>query len=404
MNKNQHPKILKSVEKKFNKGKSQSWKNKDFEDLSFRIHQKTKVLISVATLKRLFKKVKTSDSYSPQESTIGALIDYADYQEVSKTLNLKWLYVALPFIAIIIGTLFILSNKQNQVPKQEASMGKLKLLKLEGKCPTTAFFEFTIPKGQDTASIDFGDKTKRIPIKDQKQISHFYAYPGYFEAVLLSGKQKKSEHVKIIAPTEGWLAMSHYFKEDQDGRYYPIPLSQNQKNGIFHATPKHLNSLGIDTSKIVEVRLDNFQSTNFSGDSFQYKTKFKNRSFWPAIRCFSVYLSITGTDGSVLFKFVNEGCSTYGEYIIGEKSGDGRSEDLSRFVMNQNNWMNVTIVNENKTIVVTANDSIVFSDNYQKSIGKIIGTTLLFHGSGSVDYIHLTSANNQSVFCADFNE
>ena len=50
MNRAQHQNILQSVEKKFERGKSQQWKNRDFSDLSFEIHLQTKTLISPATL------------------------------------------------------------------------------------------------------------------------------------------------------------------------------------------------------------------------------------------------------------------------------------------------------------------------------------------------------------------
>ena len=51
--------IKKGVVRQFKKGKPEHWRNRDFEDLSFEVRKATKVLISAATLKRIFGKNKT---------------------------------------------------------------------------------------------------------------------------------------------------------------------------------------------------------------------------------------------------------------------------------------------------------------------------------------------------------
>lgn len=405
MNKVQYQNILQAVEKKFGKGSCQKWKNKDFSDLSFEIHLQTKVLISPATLKRLFGKVKISKNYTPQENTIQALIDYTGYVETpeSKKFNIKWVYA---LIAIVVAGLIItwtLIETSNQKKSSNLLKGELKLIKVEGTCPSTAFFEITKPKTDKRVMLNFGDDSHQVKVLDQKKQSHFYAYPGYFNAVLQTLRGSISDTVKVLVPTNGWQAFTHYYNLDEAKRYYPIPLKNNQLNSTFHASPQSISSLGVDTTEMVVVRIDNYKKTQYDGDSFTYRSRFKNSSFWPAIRCFSVYLTIQGSQGKIEFKFVATGCSAYSNYILSEKQQRGADGDLSAFTMNQQEWLDVSIINNNKKVAVNLNDQLIFEESYQKSIGEIIGTSMIFHGSGSVDYIYLTSGNNEEVFASDFD-
>ena len=66
--------------------------------------------------------------------------------------------------------------------------------------------------------------------------------------------------------------------------------------------------------------------------------------------------------------------------------------------------MDITVTNKNKQVSVNLNDQLVFSDSYQQSIGEIIGTSMVFHGSGSVDYIYLTSGDGKTVMGTDFSD
>src|SRR5688572_22226912 len=70
----------KQIEEKFSFGNGQGYSQRDLEVLSAHIEEKTGVIISLSTLKRLWK-----DSYkqSPQLATLNALaaiLDYKDWQ------------------------------------------------------------------------------------------------------------------------------------------------------------------------------------------------------------------------------------------------------------------------------------------------------------------------------------
>lgn len=401
--------ILSQTEKKFGRGKRHVWKNRDFEDLSHAIHLKTKVLISVATLKRLFGKVKTGDDYSPQQNTLDALISYTEF-DPSESKNkgdnrrLIWVIVGVIILMFTVAALTLFFVAQPFVNKStpDKLKGKLSLIKTEGTCPTTAYFDLDLPQTKEPIFVSFGDVSPNINVNERQIISHFYAYPGQFEAQLQTERQVIARSNKILVPTNGWQSFAYYFDKNNRERYYPIPLDKGINEGVFHVTPRTIASLGIDTTKIVSVRLDNYQKTDIIGDSFDYIARLKSSSFWPAIRCYSIFITIEGAKGKIQFKFVNKGCSTYGSYKLSEISKNGLDSDLSKFVVERNEWLDIEISNKNKKVYVVVNNQEVFVDKYQKSIGNLIGTTIEFHGSGYVDNIKL-SKEGVCVFEGNFS-
>ncbi len=394
-------KIIKQTEIRFGRGSSGKWRNKDFEDLSFEINQKAKILISPATLKRIFGKVKISDAYTPQESTLKALIIYSGYTPGSPgILKNRWLWLTIfTVLSIVILMWFFNNDSKTNVLKNS----KLELIKVEGSGPASAYFIYDVPESKDSVFLNFGDGSDLINSAGfDKTVSHFYGYPGYFSADLQTRKEVLTEPVKVFIPTRGWQALCHYFENELIDRYYPIPLQDNTKDGIFHGSRKNIVSLGIDSTKIIVVRIDNYQKTNKPGDSFVLQSRFKNDSFWSAIRCFSAYFSVQGTKGKILIKFVGEGCSNYSEYVLGERKTSGSVTDLSCFTVNLQQWSEIEIRNNNKNVSVSIADSVVFDNVYSQSIGEILGTTVMFHGSGSLDYIYLKDLQDNSVFIEDF--
>lgn len=402
-NSDQLKKILKQTEIKFGRGSSVNWRNRDFEDLSFEINKQAKILISPATLKRLFGKVKTSSRYNPQENTIEALKIYSGYiEKLTETRKRKFKYFYLLALIPILVWFFI-----QILPIKEDPIGEcaLTLLKVEGQGPASAHFTYSVPERKDSLFLNFGDGSDLLYISSENQsISHFYGYPGYFNTNIRTREKVMSDTVKVFVPTSGWKALAYYFNPDLNERHFPVPFEGNVNDNTFHATRNNLSSLGIDPTKIIITQLDNYKETNSSGDNFTLNSRFKNGSFWPAIRCFSVHFTIQGTKGMIQVKFVGEGCSTHSQYILGEKSSYGDRTDLSCFAVDLHQWNNISIHNKNKFVSVAIADSVVFKNSYQQSIGKILGTSIMFHGSGSVDFINVQDSLNTTLFFEDFSE
>jgi hypothetical protein len=397
--------IKNAVVKRFGKGKPTYWRNRDFEDLSFEINKTTRVLISAATLKRIFGKNKTSETYYPQESTLMALEKYAALtgkKSIFLLSSIRKKHFALLVIPILIfGIVFLFISKQSS-PEQMLSV-KLELNKIDGANPATAFFSYNVPKTKDSLFVSFGDGHPLQYISaNNNTISHYYRHPGMFNVCITARKQVLSDTIKLYIPTNGWQALAYYYQQDYTERYFPVPMDFAASSNGFHLTRQDLASIGMDTTQIVVLRLDNFKKTGISGDSFNLKTRIKNVNYWPAIRCYSGYIKIIGESASIIFKLTNEGCSQFGEFTLSEKNAQGSNADLSSFSLDIKNWNDVKIINNEKNVRVIINTKTVFQESYNNSIGAIVGVSLQFHGSGYVDYFQLYDKEQHPVFSKEF--
>lgn len=395
--------ILQAVEKRFNRGKSSQWRNKDFEDLSFEIHRASKILISAATLKRLFGKVKTKDNYTPQQGTLEALITYSDFSNRDHSQNnIRYrLIAAIVGILVVAGVVISWLNSKPFSNNMQALSCALQLEKLEGIGQATAFFNYELSYN-DSMFLDFGDATAPIFLPHPKGTrTHFYGIPGYHLATLKGKNMKHGASTTVFVPSEGWQVFSYYYAEHPVSRYYPIPFSDCLVNGSFHPSAKILAKAGLDTTKIISTQLCNYAPTGQNADSFRLQARCKNDTFWPGVRCFSIYFTIQGSKGKVMIKLTDEGCSGYGEYVIGEKLATGSTSDLSAFAIKIQEWSVLEIRNTERQIHVLINGTQVFSDEYQNSLGEILGTNILFHGSASIDYLKLETPKGP-IFDQDF--
>jgi len=397
--------IKKGVIKQFKKGKPSAWRNRDFEDLSFEIRMTTKVLISASTLKRIFGKNKTSETYYPQESTLEAMETYAGIiaDEKSPLLHFSQkTYLFLLIVPVLIVGLLLLNRSQVAAPDKLLS-AKIELNKIDGANPATAYFHYEIPNTKDSLFVSFGDDYPLKYLSPKKQIiSHYYRHPGIFNIKVSTRKQVISDTLKLFIPTNDWEALAYYYLQDHTERYFPVPLELAIGDEGFHPTARDLANIGMDTTQIIVLRLDNFRKTGINGDSFHLKTRLKNANFWPSVRCYSCYINILGENGLIKFKLTNEGCSRFGEFTLSEKKAHGSNADLSNFSLDIKNWNDIEIKNTNQHVQVMINSTSVFQGKYNHSIGEIFGVSLQFHGNGYVDSFVLWDKANSPIFETSF--
>jgi hypothetical protein len=414
--------ILSEIEAKFGRGGSTNWINRDFEDLSFEIKKQTKVTISALTLKRIFGKIQTPDEYLPQKATLQALENYSGF--TAKTQHQKSIVVAVvddvkseslispelnpinpkkkyrflfivAITVLLISVLFVLF-----VPKEtenKALSGTLKLIKTEGENPKTAFFEYTTPNTTDSIKILFDEEYPPVYVVNgnSQKTTYYFQYPGLFKVCMLNKSKVISDTIPVFVASKGWQALGYYFDQKYNERYFPIDFKKCCSSGFFHPTKQLLSATSLDTTKIAVIRIDNFRKTGKNGDSFTLETTFKNPEQWPGIRCNSIYLYIQGTEGKIRFRFANPGCSYWIDYQLSEKKVTNKDTDLSTFTFSLNDWQQFRLENRNKKVELFINNSRRFSDTYKKSIGEIVGVTVLFHGNGYIkDYLLKDNAGN----------
>ncbi|MEM9984270.1 MAG: hypothetical protein AAF804_04180 [Bacteroidota bacterium] len=403
MNKELHDRLVRFIEQKMNQGKSEDWVNGDFEQLSNQVRRETKVYLSTATLKRIFGKVQVNEGYTPHRSTIDALKQFADYDEQTKLEGIRnqqrrqkliWLGLGLTAASMVFLLAFFWPADVVSTPEIN---GKIELERLEGTCPSTAFFNLEIDSIPGYL-LDFGDESPHRHLHPSKdaEVFHFYAYPGLFEPVLRYGKEIISEAKPVLVATNGWQAFSHRFKVEDptDLRYYPLKVSESLEDGVFHPSKTQLAMMGLDTTEILVVRLDNYSHLGVSADNFVHQSKLKNGDFWPGVRCYSIIILIQGTMGKVEFKLVAEGCSGYAKVTLADSTLKLHA-DLLPLALGVENWNTFEVVNTQGQVTLKANEDVLFSGSYSGTLGDLVGTSVIFHGSGSVDYVKLSAEGNE---------
>jgi len=402
--------LVRRVELQFNRGKCGNWKNRDYEDLSIDILRLTRVSISTATLKRIFGKVQTATKYLPQEATLVALKKYggdnilpteplvetvqvASAQTVALSANRLWYYLVFLLLAFIaFSTYYYLNNAQKQTVFFDFE-------KIEGKNQATVYFRFNGKHLKDSLFFIPGYVPfTKTALKDSGDFSFFYERPGIFLARIKNRKGDVLGLKHVLIPTDNWAAICFYLDFDIRKQYYPISIVKDPESHSFHPKSPYLATCGIDTSKVIICEISNFIKTTTSADSFKFETRLKNTGYWPGVQCNQIQVRIWGERRMISFVFANPGCSHWITYRLNEKVANNIHADISQFVRDMSEFSKMNIDNIGKKVSLSINDSLIFSDSYKNSLGKLCGVSVQFTGSGYLNYLKIKDLSGKTIF------
>lgn len=393
-------KCLRLIEKKLNWGNAEKWHSNVFIELSEKIQEETKVLLSPTTLKRVWGRVNYKNA--PSISTLNALAQFAgflNWRDFKNTIgntklqgyksnfssNFRVIMFSAFIIALLFFSIFSMSNYKNIVkPNYSNIIFKSKPI-TEG-LPNSVVFNFNLKNvtSENILIQQFWDPSKKIEIdKSQKQATGQYYYPGYFRAKLLIDNEIIKEH-DLFIKSNGWLGtidyepIPKYFKEEAIKKENTLSFSNNvikeitEKEKPITSTFHYVNDLG-----------------NISGDNFELTADLKNlfKEKWGT--CQKTIMVIVGTKSAILIPFSIPGCISEIGLMLSEKYLDGKKNDLSAFGVDLSNTKNIKIKVENKELQVHINGKQLYIDSYAESIGKVVGIRFKFYGVGEVKNVVL---------------
>lgn len=401
--------IVKSCEIHFDRGTSDAWKHSDFNDFSRAIQKETKVNISTNTLKRIFGKISVDDYYLPQQATIDALKKYSGYvqsddnelinSESTISINSnptilmkpRFLWSILIALLVVFGLYFFTKNGNN-------NLGTIKVSNAEGLLPKTVFFDLQLPKSEDSIFMDFGDKSPLIYLEPQQtKISHVYLFPAVFKVNFKSADSILAR-TKVYVPSNKWLGLRFLSQGDIPNSYYAFPALKNGKDSLFYTSNNQMQKMGLDTLKNHYTRLCNFTPISHHSDNFIFETTFKTATEEKGIYCNSMQFQISGIDNMIRFNFVNSGCSSRVINVISEQIYTGAKNDLSKFVLDLDQWNNIKLINRNKNLSLFVNGTLFFRGTYKQSIGDIRGLFVEFKGNGYIKKCSLKSLEGKKLY------
>lgn len=395
-------------------GKSVDWHNDVFYELSEAIQERTNVLLSTTTLKRVWGKVSYNNS--PSISTLNTLSQFAGYnnwrdfknhhenfyireEKKKNTTNLPTILAIASAIALIFISLFSVINAN----KSEYSITDISKIKFSSK-PVTVGMPNSVVFNIDMASIEsdsiyiqqYWDPTKTIKINsDQKQATGIYYFPGYFRAKLVVDGNVIKEH-DLFIKSDGWSGSIDY---------NPVPKYLKTQQLIN-------NGLSLPNSIIDEIKSNKLPLTStyhlvddlgsISGDNFTLETTIKNvyNDKWAVCQKAKIYL--LGSKGAFIIPFTISGCISNINVMLNDVYLNGKEHDLSSLGVDLSTFKDIKISVENKKLKVFVNQVEMFSASYNETMGKLVGIRFKFLGAGEVKQIKVLNASGKTVIIDDF--
>lgn len=417
------------IEKKFMLGNGDGkLKQRDLEYLANLIEEKSRVKLSISTMKRVWR---TDLHQLPHPSTLDALasvLDFKDWQEFKKHHSLpiesisslseqeahpkKWaLPVPVLLLLIVVGLttgFFIIQgfNKKSKgvVVKKEVTFTADKTV--TSGVPNTVMFRYDL-SGVEADSFFIQqswnprDKVKIDP--DKNYYSATYYTPGFhFARIMANDSILKFEHVHI--KSGGWLPLVKY--DIRDPKHIYLDTKAILGEGIMTANDEVLTHANVDLSKDFFLRYYNIRDFDgITSSNFDLETKIKCNKMartTPTVACPLMEIMFITEQNVFFVPLTSKGCISELDMLVGEVYKSGKDNDLSAFGTEVYDWQDLRIKNQNKKTTIFLNGTPIHELEYQQEFGKIKGIIYTFTGAGAVDYLRMRDMEGNIVYSDEF--
>ncbi|RYE27026.1 MAG: hypothetical protein EOP45_02530 [Sphingobacteriaceae bacterium] len=401
------------IEQSVKWGDSRTWSNDDFEQLSKLIFEKTKVQLSLSTLKRIWGKVRyESRPTTATLNTLARFVDYGSWRELGQQYPTKEVAEELVpvvdlvehskiqtskfyrYAGIVCGISLVLLcsylfTRQKRLREATATL-KFSSRKVSDELPNSVVFQYDV-SGFNADSVFIQQswdpaRRERVP-DDGKTYTSIYYRPGYFQAKLIVDHEIKKETVVFIK-TKGWKGII-------DKKPVPVYLSKEETIhpgylGIADTVMQQKNGSPIlnDTwVKFSNVR--EFQGID--AGNFTLETTLRNTSTAGVSVCAKTNLVILGTGKAIVVPLSRKGCIADIGLLTGERWIDGKDHDLSAFGCDFSQFQLLKCRVKDHHLNIFLNGKTIFDIEQKQSIGRVVGIRFEFEGSGQVKQVKLES-------------
>lgn len=407
------------IEQTLNWGDSNIWGNSDFEQLSKQIFEKTKVQLSISTLKRIWGKVRY-ESF-PTAATLNALARFLDYtswrdfrqhhqvngvieqpaapivtgQETIITSSknpYKYIWLIGSFL-LVLGSLYFISMKRKK--PIDLSGVKFSSKKVSDGLPNSVVFQYDASVfNSDSVFIQQSwdpRRRERVP-GNGKQYTSIYYHPGYFLAKLIVDNQIKKESTVFIK-TKGWIGIVDHFP-------VPIYLSPGEIKGQGYmgiSGDIMQQKLGVSVFNNTWVKFSNVREfPGIRADDFMLECTLRNTSTAGQSVCSKADLTILGAGAAIIIPIVNKGCIADIGILTGYNWISGKDHDLSAFGCDFTQFQNLKCSVKNHRLKISLNNKQIMDVEQKHSIGRVVGIRFEFEGPGQVKHYKLETPGAQA--------
>ncbi|HMF71593.1 MAG TPA: hypothetical protein VK616_08970 [Flavitalea sp.] len=433
---------LQLIEQKLNWGESRNWSSYDFGKLSDIIQDKTGVMLSVTTLKRLWGKLKYDNLPSITTlNTLARFLDFKDWREFSQrptpasldvddanaTTNTsindssnnsantsasssspnnvlqtgkitrpgksgsirKYLLLLIPGCIIIaaIYTLTGMSGKTAVNPDQfEFSANKI----IGEGVPNSVIFSYdaSAAKSDSVYIVQTWDISRKTLVpRDRTKHSAIYYYPGFFRTKLIVDGTVVKSHVLQIT-SNGWLCLAEqqpepvYFRKDQYIKEDRIEVDSNALKAFnlsLHPKPP-------------KIRFFNQSDMGaLMNDNFVFETTLKNEFHEGAGACQNVQVLIQCKDDIIVIPLAAKACVGDIRLYAAGKEAISKHADLSKFGCDLKQWTTLKVETINRHMIFYVNDVKAYELDFPNPPTGIVGVQYRFNGLGAVKDTRFTA-------------
>jgi hypothetical protein len=399
------------VEAQFNRGGSDEWTSYDFEKLSEAIREKTGVILSVTTLKRLWGKLQYNNT--PTTTTLNTLAQFAGFDDwrsfksqftpgltavpivpyTSKP-HPKWSYWLSGLVLLLLIPLLylgFLSGSQSRIPVNPAAYTFSSKTVTTGVPNSVIFHYDATAAGTDTVFIaQSWDISRKIAVpKDKKEFSAIYYHPGYFRAKLIVGKQIVKEHDLMIS-SGGWMALIEkedvplYFRREEFLKKNMIAVDKATLSAYNIPLQPHPPALRFYNVLDME---------GLQTDNFTFETSVKSDFNQGIAACQRVEILLLCKQDVISIPLCAKGCVGDLQLYAAGKAVQSSEADLSKFGCNPGEWVHLRIETRNKQMRFLVNGEEAYALSFPNPPATIVGVQYRFNGTGAVKETRFIKGN-----------
>lgn len=397
----------------------------DLEHLSYLLEEKSKIVISLSTLKRVFQE---KFGRLPQLSTLDALtifLGYSGWQhfKASKSVNsvpesfntpepneslikkrhfFGSIQYALIILSIALMSFFLLRNSgDHDTANDSATFSVTKVV--SDKVPKNVIFSYNIDDIEGDSFFIQPTWNARIKARIHKRNyiqTQTYYEPGFHTAKLICDGRVLKE-VAVHIPTNDWIGYSKVNFFDPYPQYFNNDLIV--RDSVLGITAAALQASDIDMEEKRIYYFAHFpDSLAVNSNDFTLKARIKTTTLGNTL-CPWIVSEVLGERAFFYFTGTIPGCTSEIGAVFSDKYLDGKTNDLSAFGFNVLDWNEVKIEVRNKAITIHINGEKVFNDNFSSPGGGVQGIGFGSNGLCEVDYVELADSVGRIAYFNDFN-
>lgn len=240
------------------------------------------------------------------------------------------------------------------------------------------------------------DPARKVEVSagNTKQTDIYYE-PGYHYAKLM-GDDRVLKEIPVHIQYNDWFVRIRY----PDSRLIKVSdeaLLKGDRMGITEDYSKQLLE-----EKTFQLGYMLSRDFNFSADAIQLEAsiRFDSLNVDP---CPTLNVLIKGTGGYSWITLGAKGCESNFGFIFGEAHVSGKNNDLTSMAMEPYLWQQIGVSAKNGTYQLMVNDKIAYEGSYSRKLGELKEVDFFFNGIGSVDNIHISDGQANAPVSKNLN-